>query len=116
MKTRVFSGAQSFAMLAALIEAARDGRLADVAALCFIADDADLNEQAADGSVVQAPPERLPDPVRGVGGVRDAAHGHARLHAAGAAASTAAAPERAGGGARSLNHRGAGRVNGRVAG
>ena len=31
---------------------------------------------------VQAPPKRLPGPLRGVGDVRDAAHGHARLQAA----------------------------------
>ena len=45
--------------------------------------------------VAQAPSERLPDPVRAVGDVRDAARGHARLQAAASAAATAAAPERA---------------------
>ena len=104
-----------------LIDAARHGRAADVVAL--LADGADVNEPKTDGSgatalfiasqeghtevvtilidaVVQAPPERLPDPVRGVGGVRDAAHGHARLQADD------------GVGAKRVVGRGAGRVKG----
>ena len=68
-----------------LIDSARRGRTADVAAL--LAGGADVNE---------------PNSKAGAGGVRDAAHGHARLPAAAAGGPGAAAPERAGGGARGV--------------